>query len=121
MKKSAKTIKISAKDIQKFREQTGAGVMDCKQVLEAAGGDAQKALQLLREKGIASAAKKTHRQTKEGRVEAYVHLHNRIGVLVEVNCETDFVSRCDDFKKFTKDVAMQIAALNPVYLKKVAH
>ena len=110
--------KISAKDIQRLREKTGAGVMDCKQALESACGDFDQAIQLLRKKGIALAAKKTARQTKEGRIEAYVHLHNKIGVLVEVNCETDFVSRCADFKDFSKDLAMQIAAQDPSYLKR---
>ncbi len=111
-------MKISAKEIQKLRERTNAGVMDCKSALEAAGGAFDKAVQLLREKGKATVAQKASRQAKEGRIEAYVHLHNKIGVLLEVNCETDFVSRCDEFKKFTKDLAMQIAALNPAYLKK---
>lgn len=111
-------MKITAKDIQKLREQTSAGVMDCKQALEEAKGDMVKAIQVLREKGKAVALKKSSRQAKEGRIEAYVHLHNKIGVLVEVNCETDFVSRCEEFKRFTRDLAMQIAALNPLYLKK---
>jgi elongation factor Ts len=111
-------VKISAKDIQKFREKTGAGVMDCKSALEKAKGDLEKAMKFLREKGLAAAAGKASRQAKEGRIQAYVHLHNKIGVLLEVNCETDFVSRCEDFKNFTKDLAMQIAALNPVYVKK---
>lgn len=116
--KGKKTAKISTKDIQRLREVTGAGVMDCKQALEAAKGDFDKAMQILRKKGAAIAAKKSSRKVGEGRIESYVHLHNRIGVLLEVNCETDFVSRCEDFKKFTKDVAMQIVALNPTYLKK---
>jgi len=111
-------MKISAKDIQKLREATSAGVMDCKQALEKSKGDFDKAGKLLREKGIALAAKKASRETGEGRIESYVHLNDKIGVLVEVNCETDFVSRCDEFKKFTKDLAMQIAALNPIYLKR---
>ena len=113
-----KTMKISAKDIQKLREATSAGVMDCKQALEQARGDFDKAIQVLREKGRAIAAKKSSRETYEGRIESYVHLHNKIGVLLEVNCESDFVSRCEDFKKFTKDLGMQIAALNPLYVKK---
>jgi elongation factor Ts len=117
-RKTKETVKISAKDIQRFREKTGAGVMDCKSALEKAKGDLEKALKILREKGLSAAAAKTSRKAKEGRIQAYVHLHNKIGVLVEVNCETDFVSRCDDFKDFTKDVAMQIAALNPLYIKK---
>jgi elongation factor Ts len=111
-------VKITAKDIQQLREKTNAGVMDCKQALETSKGDFEKAIQALRQKGIATAAKKASRQAGEGRIESYVHLHNKIGVLVEVNCETDFVSRCEEFKKLTKDLAMQIAALNPVYLRK---
>ncbi|MFC1631738.1 translation elongation factor Ts [Candidatus Omnitrophota bacterium] len=113
-----KTVKIDAKQIQKLREQTNAGVMDCKQALEKASGDFTQAVQFLREKGIALAAKKAHRQVREGRITAYVHSNHKIGVLVEVNCETDFVSRCAEFQQFSKDVAMQIAALNPTYLKK---
>lgn len=115
MKKKAK---ISAREIQKLRELTNAGVMDCKQALEKSDGDFNKAKEVLRKKGIALAAKKASRKACEGRIEAYVHLHNKIGVLVEVNCETDFVSRNQAFQQFTKDVAMQIAALNPLYLKK---
>ncbi|MCQ9207779.1 MAG: translation elongation factor Ts [Omnitrophica bacterium] len=111
-------MKISAKDIQKLREATSAGVIDCKHALETAKGNFEKAIQELRKKGKALAAKKASRQTGEGRIEAYVHMHSRIGVLLEVNCETDFVSKCDEFKKFTKDLAMQITALSPVYVKK---
>jgi elongation factor Ts len=113
-----KTVKISAKDIQKLRQLTGAGVIDCKQALEKASGDFDKAKQVLRGKGVALAVKKSSRSVKEGRIESYVHLHNKIGVLVEINCESDFVSRCEEFRNFTKDIAMQIAALNPLYLKR---
>ena len=111
-------MKISAKDIQKLRGKTSAGVMDCKEALTSAKGDFDKAIQVLRKKGIALAAKKSSREAREGRIESYVHLHNRIGVLLELNCETDFVSKCDEFKKLSKDLAMQIAALSPVYVKK---
>ncbi len=111
-------MKITAKDIQKLREKTNAGVMDCKSALETSKGDFEQAIQVLRKKGIALAAKKASRSAKEGRIEAYVHLHNKIGVLLEVNCETDFVSRCLEFKHLTKDLAMQIAALNPCYCAK---
>ncbi len=111
-------MKVSAKNIQKLREATSAGVMDCKQALTEAKGDFDKALGVLRRKGIALAAKKSSREAREGRIEAYVHLNNKIGVLVELNCETDFVARCEDFRNLSKDVAMQIAALNPLYLKK---
>jgi elongation factor Ts len=110
--------KINAKDIQKLREKTCAGVMDCKLALDQAKGDFDQAIQVLRKKGLALAAKKSSRKAREGSIESYVHLNNKIGVLVEVNCETDFVGRCEEFKKFSKDLAMQIAALNPVYLKK---
>ncbi|MBN3037790.1 MAG: translation elongation factor Ts [Candidatus Omnitrophica bacterium] len=111
-------MKINAKDIQKLREKTSAGVMDCKKALTQAKGDFEKAIEVLREQGIALAKKKAARTASEGRIEAYVHMHNRIGVLVEMNCETDFVAKCDDFKHLCKDVAMQIAALNPRYIKK---
>lgn len=113
-----KTVKIDAKDIQKLREATSAGVMDCKKALTKAGGNFDQAVEVLKETGIAIARKKSSRTVGQGRIEAYVHLHNKIGVLVEVNCETDFVARCADFKAFTKDIAMQITALNPVYLKR---
>ncbi|MFH1245140.1 MAG: translation elongation factor Ts [Candidatus Omnitrophota bacterium] len=111
-------IKISAKEIQKLRETTSAGVMDCKSALEEAKGNFDQAMQLLRKKGQVKAAKKVSRSAKEGLIESYVHSNNRIGVLVEVNCETDFVSRCEDFRQFAKDVAMQIAALSPLYIKR---
>ena len=116
--KMEKTIKISAQDIQKLREATSAGVMDCKKALSKAGGSFDQAIEVLKERGVALAAKKSSRTANQGRIEAYVHLNNKIGVLVEVNCETDFVARCDDFKAFTKDIAMQIAALNPGYVKR---
>ncbi|MBL7084837.1 MAG: translation elongation factor Ts [Candidatus Omnitrophica bacterium] len=111
-------MKISVKDIQKLRERTHAGVMDCKQALQESKGDFDKAIQALRKRGQVIAAKKSSRQAKEGRIASYVHLNHKIGVLVEINCETDFVSRCADFKDFSKDLTMQIAALNPVYIKK---
>jgi len=111
-------MKISAKDIQKLREATSAGVMDCKQALTKAKGDFDKARGVLRQKGIALAAKKSSRQAREGRIEAYIHLNNKIGVLIELNCETDFVAKCEDFQNLGKDIAMQIAALNPLYLSR---
>ncbi|MFH1046394.1 MAG: translation elongation factor Ts [Candidatus Omnitrophota bacterium] len=110
--------KISAQDIQKLREKTSAGVMDCKKALADSQGDFDKALEVLKEKGIAIAQKKATREARDGRVEAYVHTNNKIGVLVEINCETDFVSRCEDFQKLCKDVAMQIAALCPLYISR---
>lgn len=96
---------------------TGAGIMECKSALNEVEGNLEKAVEVLRKKGLMMARKKADRVAEEGRVESYVHSNAKIGVLVEVNCETDFVAKCDDFKQFTKDIAMQIAAANPLYLK----
>ncbi len=104
--------------IKKLREKTNAGVVACKKALREAGGDADKAVEILRKQGVAMASKKVGREAKEGRVESYIHLGGKIGVLVEVNCESDFVARNDDFKSFVKDVAMQVAASNPLYVRK---
>ena len=104
--------------IKKLREKTSAGVVDCKKALRDAGGDIDKAIEILRKQGASLASKKAGRQAKEGRIESYIHLGGKIGVLVEVNCETDFVARNDDFKSFVKDIAMQVAASNPVYVKR---
>ena len=104
--------------IKKLREKTNAGVVDCKKALRDAGGDVDKAVEILRKQGISMASKKAGRTAKEGRIESYIHLGGKIGVLVEVDCETDFVARNDDFKTLVKDVAMQIAASNPLYIKK---
>ncbi|OYD09473.1 translation elongation factor Ts [Paludifilum halophilum] len=109
---------ISASQVKELREKTGAGMMDCKKVLTEADGDMEKAMELLREKGLAKAEKKAGRIAAEGIVESYIHAGGRIGVLVEVNCETDFVAKNDDFKNFVKDVAMQIAAMNPKYVSR---
>ena len=109
---------ISAQDVKDLRERTGAGMMDCKKALTEADGDMEKAIDLLREKGLAAAAKKAGRVAAEGLVEAYIHGGGRIGVLVEVNCETDFVAKTDAFKELVKDIAMHIAATNPSYLKR---
>ena len=106
----------SAERVKELRERTGAGVMDCKAALEAAKGDMQGAVEHLRKKGLADAAKKAHREAKDGVVAAYIHPGNKIGVLVEVNCETDFVARTDDFQQLVKDVAMQVAAANPLFV-----
>lgn len=106
---------MSIEDIKKLREATGAGMMDAKKALEESGGDYDKAITVLRKKGLAKAAKKADRTTAVGVIESYVH-GGKIGVLVEVNCETDFVARTDDFMQFTKDLAMHIAAANPTYL-----
>lgn len=104
--------------IKELREKTGAGMMDCKAALKEASGDMKKALEILRKKGLASAKKKAGRAAKEGLVHSYIHMGGRIGVLVEINCETDFVARNDDFRAFAKEMAMQIAAANPFYIKK---
>ena len=109
---------ITAAQVKELREKTGAGMMDCKKVLQEADGNMEKAMELLREKGLAKAEKKADRIAAEGLVEAYIHANGRIGVLVEVNCETDFVAKTDDFKEFVKDIAMQIAALNPKYVRR---
>lgn len=101
----------TAEDVKALRDQTGAGVMDCKRALEEAGGDIHKAITILRDKGIAGADKKAHRETSQGLVESYIHAGGRIGVIVEVNCETDFVARTDTFKKLAHDIAMQVAAM----------
>jgi elongation factor Ts len=109
---------ISANDVKSLRERTGAGMMDCKNALTEANGDVEKAIEILREKGLASAAKKAGRIAAEGIVESYIHMGGRIGVLVEVNCETDFVAKTDQFRAFVKDVALQIAASNPQYVRR---
>ncbi len=109
---------MSLDTIKELRELTGCGVIDCKKALEKAGGDINKAKELLREKGLQMAMKKADRAAKEGRIEAYIHNGSKIGVLLEVNCETDFVARNEDFIRFSKDVAMHIAAMAPKYLKK---
>lgn len=106
---------MNIEDIKKLREATGAGMMDAKSALEEAGGDYEKAVTVLRKKGLAKAAKKAERTAGVGVIESYVH-GGKIGVLVEVNCETDFVARTDDFKEFTRDVALHIAAANPSYV-----
>lgn len=104
--------------IKKLREKTNAGVGDCQKALSEAGGNLEKAVEILRKKGVALASKKVGRQTKEGRIESYIHLGGKIGVLVEVSCESDFVARNDDFKTFVRNLAMQVAASNPIYVKK---
>jgi len=104
--------------IKKLREKTNAGMVACQKALQEAGGDPDKAIEILRKQGVALATKKVGRSAKEGKVEAYIHLGGKIGVLVEVNCESDFVARNDDFKTFVKDLAMQVAAFNPIYVKR---
>ena len=107
---------ISAADVKELREISGAGMMDCKKALQEADGNLEKAQEILREKGLAAAAKKAGRIAAEGIVESYIHGGGKIGVLVEVNCETDFVANTDEFKSFVRDIAMHIAATNPMYL-----
>lgn len=107
---------MGAKEIKSLRQRTGAGILDCKKALEASEGDVEKAIDWLRTKGIAKAAKKAGRAATEGLVFSYIHAGGKIGVLVEINCETDFVALTDDFQKLCKDVAMHIAAAGPTYL-----
>jgi elongation factor Ts len=107
---------IPASVVKELRDKTGAGMMDCKKALGETNGDLEKAIEFLREKGLAAAAKKSGRIAAEGVVESYIHMGGKIGVLVEVNCETDFVARTDEFRAFVRDVAMQIAAANPQYI-----
>jgi len=109
---------ITAKMVQELREKTGAGMMDCKKVLTEAGGDFAKAEELLRKKGLASAAKKASRAATEGAVQSYIHMGGKMGVLIEVNCETDFVARTDGFQALVKDLAMQVAAAAPLYVRR---
>jgi elongation factor Ts len=108
----------SAEQVKELRERTGAGVMDCKAALDASKGDVQGAIEHLRKKGLADAAKKAHREAKDGVVTSYIHPGAKIGVLVEVNCETDFVARTEDFQQLVKDIAMQVAAANPSYVSR---
>jgi len=107
---------ISASDVKALRERTGAGMMDCKAALQEAGGDMEKAVEILRVKGQAQAAKRSGRAASEGQVASYIHAGGKIGVLVEVDCETDFVARNEDFQEFVRDVALHIAAANPSFV-----
>ena len=106
-------VAVSAGDVKDLRERTGAGVMECKSALEAAGGDLEKAVAILQERGMAMAEKRAHRETSQGLVECYIHAGGRIGAMVELNCETDFVARTDDFQSLAREIAMQVAAMNP--------
>ena len=109
---------ISASQVKELRERTGAGMMDCKNALESNNGDIEKAIEFLREKGLAAAAKKAGRIASEGLVESYIHGGGRIGVLVEINCETDFVAKTAQFKELCRDITMQIAAASPDYVSR---
>src|SRR3972149_9600166 len=103
---------VASEMVKELREQTGAGVMDCKAALEASSGDVAKAIEFLRKKGVADVQKKAHREAREGLVGSYIHAGGKIGVLVEVNCETDFVARTEGFKELVKDLCMQVGAAN---------
>src|SRR5690554_4260989 len=109
---------VTAAMVKELRERTGAGMLDCKKALEKTDGDIEKAIDLLREKGLAAAAKKAGRITAEGMVGSYIHMGGRIGVLIEVNCETDFVAKTEGFKDFVKNMAMQVAASRPLYVSR---
>ncbi|MEW6077997.1 MAG: translation elongation factor Ts [Thermodesulfobacteriota bacterium] len=104
---------ISASMVKQLREQTGAGMMDCKEALTGCDGDMEKAVDFLRKKGLAKAAKRAGRETAEGIIDSYIHMGGKIGVMVEVNCESDFVAKTDDFKAFARNIALHIAATNP--------
>lgn len=109
---------ITAQDVMALRERTGAGMMECKKALSETGGDTEKAISYLRERGLAKAAGKAGRATKEGLIFSYIHPGDKLGVLLEINCETDFVARTDEFKALTKDIAMQVAAASPLAVRR---
>ena len=108
---------ITADAVKELRDRTGAGMMDCKRALTEADGDIEKAITLLREKGLAAAARKAGREAREGLVSSYIHTGGRVGVLIEVNCETDFVARTDQFQKLVRDLAIQVAGMSPLYVE----
>ena len=110
-------MEISAEKVKELRDKTGSGIMDCKEALKVAGGNFDKAIEYLREKGMSAATKKSSRATKEGAVTSYIHMEGKVGVMVELNCETDFVAKTQDFRTLSKDIAMHIAAMNPLYVK----
>src|SRR5689334_14821575 len=107
---------ISAASVKELRERTGAGFMDCKNALVEADGDLDKAIAILRERGLAAAAKKSSREAHDGLVASYIHTGGKVGVLIEVNCETDFVARTDEFQRLVRDLAIQVAGLSPLYV-----
>jgi elongation factor Ts len=109
-------VTVSAKDVKALRERTGAGMMDCKKALQETGGDVDAAVTYLREKGIAGAAKLAGREATEGTIQSYIHANGKVGVLVEIDCNTDFVARNEDFVAFAKDIALHIAAASPLYV-----
>jgi elongation factor Ts len=109
---------IKPEDVKQLRDQTGAGIMDCKRALEESDGDVEKAIAWLRAKGLSTAAKKAGREAREGVVTSYIHHGGRLGVLLELNCETDFVARTDDFQQLARELAMQVAGLGPLYVSR---
>ncbi|MHB1390742.1 MAG: translation elongation factor Ts [Thermoleophilia bacterium] len=109
---------VSAKEVKELREQTGAGMMECKKALTECSGDLNEAVKLLRTRGLADASKRSGRATTQGLVDSYIHMGGKIGVLVEIGCETDFVARTDDFQNFVHDIAMHVAAANPLYVSR---
>jgi elongation factor Ts len=109
---------ITTQMVGDLREKTGAGLLDCKKALTEANGNVEEAIVILRKKGVASAAKKAERATREGLIESYIHVGGKVGVMVEVNCETDFVARNDEFKAFCRDLCLQIAAANPTFVRR---
>jgi elongation factor Ts len=111
-------VEVSASMVKDLREKTGAGMMDCKKALAESGGNFEKAVDYLRQKGLATAARRAGKVASEGQIGSYVHAGGKIGVMVEVNCETDFVAKTDDFRAFAKDIAMHIAASNPLYIQR---
>jgi elongation factor Ts len=111
-------MEISAEQVKTLREKTGVGLMDCKEALKVSGGDMDKAVDYLREKGLAKAAKRVGRAASEGTIAVYIHMGGKMATMVEVNCETDFVAKTDQFLAFAKDVAMQVTAANPTYVKR---
>ena len=111
-------MEITAEMVKNLREQTGAGIMDCKKALSEADGDIEAAISWLREKGMKASESRQHRAASEGVIASYIHAGNKVGVLVELNCETDFVARTDAFQELAKDIAMQVAATNPQYINK---
>ena len=112
------TTMIKPEDVKQLRDQTGAGIMDCKRALEESDGDVDKAVAWLRAKGLSTAAKKAGREAREGVVTSYIHHGGRLGVLLELNCETDFVARTDDFQQLARELAMQVAGLGPLYVSR---
>ncbi|OPY04630.1 MAG: Elongation factor Ts [Syntrophaceae bacterium PtaB.Bin038] len=110
-------MEIAADLVKELRVKTGAGIMDCKEALRASNGNFDKAVDFLREKGLSAATKKSSRATKDGLIASYIHMGGKVGVMIEVNCETDFVAKTETFKNLTRDLAMHVAAMNPLYVK----